>query len=97
MTLEQPVRIHAVEVLREHVLRLTFSDGSVRDVDVAALLHGPVFAPMRASAEEFRRVFVDAESGTVAWPNGADICPDVLYHGRTPAWMAEASDEDSSV
>jgi len=27
----------------------------------------------------FRQVRVDHELGTIVWPNGADVCPDVLY------------------
>jgi len=27
----------------------------------------------------FARVEVDAEAGTIVWPNGADLDPDVLY------------------
>jgi Protein of unknown function (DUF2442) len=27
------------------------------------------------------------EGGTIAWDNGADIDPDVLYHNLKPAWM----------
>ena len=81
MTVDRPVRIVAVNVVVNHVLRLTFSDGSVRDVDIGPLLHGPIFEPMRNDPQAFCQVSVDPESGTVVWPNGADICPDVL-HGK---------------
>jgi hypothetical protein len=43
-----------------------------------------VFEPLRRDPELFRRVRVDHELGTVVWPNGADLDPDVL-HGDYPA------------
>lgn len=28
---------------------------------------------------EFQKVFIDRESGTVAWPGGLDLAPDALH------------------
>lgn len=70
-------------------VHLTFSDGSEKSIDLGPFLKGPVFELLRDSAR-FREVFVDPELGTIVWPNGADICPDVLYHGRTPAAAEKA-------
>ncbi len=39
---------------------------------------GGVFKPLEAP-EYFRQVAVDPELGTIIWPNGADICPDLLH------------------
>lgn len=60
------------------VVRVVFTDGEVRDVDVEPLLEGPVFAPLR-ERPAFEAVYVDAETGTVAWPTGADLDRDVIY------------------
>lgn len=71
--------VTAVEHLEEYRLRLTFDDGAHGDVDIAELVRfDGVFEPLRDLAE-FRRVHVDSESGTIAWPNGADLDPLVLY------------------
>ena len=67
-------------------MRLIFTDDSERTVDLEPFLRGPIFEPMLHDAELFRAVRVDQELGTIVWPNGADICPDVLLHGRAPAW-----------
>ena len=57
--------------------------GEVRNVGIEPLLDGPVFAPLR-DRDEFVRVGVDQQTGTVAWPGGADLDPDVIY-GAAPA------------
>ena len=36
-----------------------------------------MFGPLE-NLEFFRQVAVDNELGTIVWPNGADICPDLL-------------------
>lgn len=60
-------------------LHLRFEDGTDGVVDIAELvsLHG-VFEPLR-SRTYFEQVQVNRELGTVCWPNGADLDPDVLY------------------
>jgi hypothetical protein len=78
-------RVTGVEHLGARVLRITFSDGLVRDLDFAGQLPGvlgtvdcdPVFAS----------VTVDPIARTVCWPNGIDLDPDVL-HGDQSASSA---------
>ncbi|MFT3853473.1 MAG: DUF2442 domain-containing protein [Ilumatobacteraceae bacterium] len=73
--------IRAVEHLGGHRLRLTFADGLTGDVDLTSLFAapvGPMFEPLRDVAY-FARVVVDDELGTIVWPNGADLAPDVLH------------------
>jgi len=79
------VRIRGVEALDGFRVRLSLTDGSTREVDLRPYLNGPVFEPVRSDAGFFRSVQVDHELGTIVWPNGADIDPDVLILGRTPA------------
>ncbi len=86
--MSRPVRIHAVRPTGGTKVELEFTDGTVREVDLAPFLVGPVFDPIRSSPDEFRRLAVDPELGTIVWPNGADIDPDVLYLGLTPASRA---------
>lgn len=85
------IRIRSVMPLEEFRVKLTFTDGSEREVDLAPYLHGPVFEPLKKDREIFRSVRVDDELGTIVWPNGADICPDVLYESLTPAAWGEAA------
>lgn len=78
------VRVRDVEPLHDYTLRIGFSDGSTRVVDLEPELWGPVFEPLR-DPDEFRKVAVDPELGTIVWPNGADLDPDVLHGDRSPA------------
>jgi hypothetical protein len=69
----------AATALRDYRLHLRFEDGVEGVVDLASYLSFQgVFEPLRDPAY-FAQVRVDADLGTVAWPNGADLDPDVLY------------------
>jgi len=81
----QTARIRSVEPLDAFVVRLTFADGTTREIDLEGELWGPVFEPLRADRELFRQVRVDEELGTIVWPNGADMDPDVLHGDFEPA------------
>ena len=63
-----------------HQLELTFKDGlkAVVDLDKVIQRFEGVFAPLNDPVY-FRLVRVDPDLGTIVWPNGADVCPDVLY------------------
>lgn len=81
LLLTAPYEITEAEHIGGHRLRLTFADGFVGDVDLADRFSaplGPMLEPLRDVAY-FALVEVDAELGTVVWPNGADLAPDVLH------------------
>ena len=75
--------VKAAIPLEPYIVRVIFCDGEVRDVDIEPMLSGPVFEPLRDVAM-FERVAVDEVGDTIAWPNGADLDPDVIY-GAVPA------------
>ena len=84
------VRIKRARYVKDKVVEFTFTDGSHREIDLAPYLQGPIFEPLKR-AESFKRFKVDKELGTIIWPNGADIDPDVLFLGLTPAASRTAS------
>lgn len=70
--------IVGVAVLRDHVLRLLFDDGTVGDVDFSAETWTGVLEPLQ-DPTYFARVRVDRDSGTITWPDGLDLAPEPLY------------------
>jgi hypothetical protein len=73
-------RIVAAKPKSGLTLELTFADGWRGLVDLSPWIVGStgVFAALRDPAV-FRQVTVDGDAGTIVWPNGADLDPDVLY------------------
>jgi len=68
-----------VRPLGGHRLYLKFDDGVHGEVDVAQFVHfDGVFEELRDPAR-FAEVRVDPDLGTICWPNGADLAPDMLY------------------
>ena len=88
MKLGPLVRVRSVEPLGAYQVLVVFQDGTRREIDLEPYLHGPIFEPMRNNPAKFRAMKI--QGGTIAWDNGADIDPDVLYYDLTPAWMEEA-------
>lgn len=68
-----------VQPLDGYRLRLRFEDGVEGIVDLERQIDFKgVFAPLRERSF-FLQVRVNTELGTITWPNGADLDPDVLY------------------
>jgi hypothetical protein len=87
-TRTRTVRITFAEPLEGFVVRLGFDDGTTREVDLEDELWGPVFEPLLRDSRLFRQVRVDDELGTIVWPNGADMDPDVLHGEHPPTTVA---------
>lgn len=82
--MQQCATVMAVRALDGYRIELTFSDGVRGVVDLASRIidRGGVFGPLE-DPEFFCQLRVDEELGTIVWPNGADICPDLLYAWTT--------------
>lgn len=58
---------------------IRFEDGAEGVIDLRKLISFEgVFKPLEDPAE-VAKVRVGPDSGTICWPNGADLDPDVLY------------------
>ena len=82
--MSRPARVVEVDHLGDFRLRLTFSDGLVRELDFDGVLEGCVFEPLQDRAV-FAQVSLDTLAGTITWPNGVDLDPDVLHGDHAPA------------
>jgi hypothetical protein len=86
------IHITNVKVVDSHSLQLTFDNGVQKRVNLRSELYGPIFEPLR-DPSYFAKAYVDQDSRTVTWPNGADFAPDFLYRlesEETPATSVSA-------
>ena len=68
-----------VKPLNAYKLRLRFEDGVTGIIDLEELVDFTgIFKPLK-DHQYFIQATVDPDVGTIYWPNGADIDPDVLY------------------
>ena len=69
-----------VKPLPQRHLDLVFEDGLQAKISLDQIIdhYSGVFAPLLEDSF-FQQVQVAHELGTIFWPNGADLCPDVLY------------------
>jgi hypothetical protein len=79
-------RVVSFELLGGYRIKVRFDDGTERDIDLDAMLEGPLFGPLR-DAKLFAGASLDPEAHTLVWPNGADFDPETLHD-----WPDYASD-----
>ncbi len=72
------MHVIGVTYLEDYKLRLEFSDGVIKDVDLKDELYGEVFEPLK-DIEFFKQAAVNFDTNTIEWPNGADFAPEFLY------------------
>ena len=70
----------AVRYLDDYRVELKFADNVTGVIDFSSWIvgQGGVFAPLE-DKEYFAKVSVNSEIGTIVWPNGGDVDPEVLY------------------
>ena len=74
--------VEDVEYVKDYILRILFSNGVTKQVDVLPLLNGAVFEPLK---DKNNFIQFGLTGGTFEWYNGADFAPEYLYKIGVPA------------
>lgn len=74
------MRVNRVKYLKDYKLELLFSDKKIKVIDLEKKVMNAkgIFQPLQDLAY-FKQVALDDSHLSICWPNGADICPDILY------------------
>jgi len=70
--------------IESRLVTASFSKRALRLLLEWMELHGEVFEPLR-DPEVFAQVKINPETGTIEWPNGADLAPEFLHKQGTDA------------
>lgn len=71
-------RVVRFRIVAPYTLLVAFEDGTEQRIDFKAVLHGPLFGPLRDQVT-FNAVRLDMEVVTLVWPNDADFDPATLH------------------
>ena len=75
------MEIHEIidaKLVKGYTVEIVFDDLKKGCIDLRKYLGRGVFKDL-VNKKNFNQLRVDAELGTICWPNGADIAPEVLY------------------
>lgn len=72
------LRITEIISVRGFTAKVKLSDGTERALHLRRHLQGPMFEELLSNPAKFKAVTVEA--GTLSWPTGQDLCPDVLLN-----------------
>ncbi len=70
------LEVTKAEYLDGYRVKLLFSNGETKIVDLSQSLNGVMFAPLK-DIEFFKRFVI--KFNTIEWENGADFAPEYLY------------------
>lgn len=73
-----PREVIEATIVKDYTVVFVFDDLKKGVVDLRPFLGKGIFKEL-LDPNKFRQMKVDAELGTICWPNGADIAPDRLY------------------
>jgi len=77
----QVIMLHTIkkaQYLEDYKIQLSFDDKSVKIVDLGKMLKNAKNMLLQLKDVEYFRKF-ECDGTTLIWPNGVDLCPDVLY------------------
>ena len=72
------LHINQVQYLGDYRLKLWFDNGKIKEINLEDELYGNIFAPLK-DFQFFQKVYVNEETQTIEWPNGADFAPEFLF------------------
>jgi len=78
MSSKKQLRIEKVISVRGFTVKVRLTDGTERALHLRPHMTGPMFEELLTDSTKFRAVAVEA--GTLSWPTGQDLCPDVLLN-----------------
>ena len=71
------ITISKVRYLGEYGIDLTFNSGLSYAVDLSEELSGEIFEPLK-NKDLFKQVYLNSDTNTIEWSNGADFAPEFL-------------------
>lgn len=89
--------VNRVSHAGDYRLELSFDDGlrTTVDFEQRVLSRNGIWQPLH-DVDYFKQARVDPDLQTIVWPNGADICPDVLYGLASGHALPDAREHDPS-
>ncbi|MEI8347773.1 MAG: DUF2442 domain-containing protein [Pseudomonadota bacterium] len=68
-----------VRPIKDKIVFLRFEDGLSGELNLEKhVKFTGIFAPLN-NWKDFSEVCLNQDAGTICWPSGADLCPDMLY------------------
>ena len=72
------LHVEHVEYAGEYRLRIRFNNGIEKEIDLLPELYGDIFEPLK-DINLFKKVYVNRNTNTIEWSNGADFAPEFLF------------------